>query len=786
MASKYDGRGETPMITRRRHVLACARCRARRVKCDRAQPVCSNCSKASAVCQPAQQRSGSPSTSVPHRPIKREAADNIRLSKLEEEVTRLSHEVDSHSPAEDLSLPSSPVETSSSSANVLRGVVISTPQPRYFSPYSWVVVSEELADVHSLLGTNKREASAFSPTPSAMVASHAHPEASVQTEHNLLFQDEELSNRLVQLYIDRVDPLIRILHLPSFLERFHAAQQKLSPEVQVSPPPQYPSTYFSDPSFIASQPGIYPNPPIMSSQGRATHVNPPTHPYSDPAFRTLLLSVYYAALISAIESPDSPLLGKDVDVLAVAARYKREAQARMSSPELGRNNTIEMLQALVIMLSVEHRSLNPRAQWLRLGVATRMAQEMGLHRDGSFYGFRPVDIEVRRRVWAHICMLDVRFAEELGCEPAITTNSYDTRLPLSISDEALSQANAQDSASGQEAGFKHFEEITKEQQRKMPFSPMTCSLVGFEAARVMAKLLTPKYLAEDSIFSVNLGYPSRRYPGSENETFTLQRVNKSYWVGRLENRFKAALGIENVGSDPMQIIALKLAEIHVAKARFVIKLQEWKDGWKGDNGSERQDETKGLFNDAINLTTRIIALINHSAVTPYAWYLRRLNEVYACSFLLMNLASPRPFLLPTDIQSAWSNINQLFPISAGGVESESYDSRSALGRLLIRARKRREQQWLPTCTQSLREQAINAAAGGPHNIPSGGGPNAYQAHPGNLFEDLESIMQDPLWAPVLEQLPGVNDGFGTWVCNNVLFLCCLISPYIFLPRLSCA
>src|SRR4051812_1214748 len=119
-----------------------------------------------------------------------------------------------------------------------------------------------------------------------------------------------------------------------------------------------------------------------------------------------------------------------------------------------------------------------------------MAQAMGLHRDGSYYSLRPIEMEVRRRLWAQICMLDMRFAEELGCEPAIMMASYDACLPLSISDDELSHLESQQSPAQSDCQFQRgklrpvskatYQELCEEQQERSPFSPMTFSLVRFE------------------------------------------------------------------------------------------------------------------------------------------------------------------------------------------------------------------------------------------------------------------------------------------------------------------
>lgn len=145
MASRYDGRGDAPTITRRRHVLACARCRARRVKCDRAQPTCSNCAKVGALCQPVQQ-STPPHALIPSRTSSREPIEQNRLSKLEEEVARISREVESKSPSREPSLTPSPVEASESRAHIAQGRLLKGPVTSYLSPFSWAAAAEEVGE----------------------------------------------------------------------------------------------------------------------------------------------------------------------------------------------------------------------------------------------------------------------------------------------------------------------------------------------------------------------------------------------------------------------------------------------------------------------------------------------------------------------------------------------------------------------------------------------------------------------------------------------------------------
>lgn len=64
---------------------------------------------------------------------------------------------------------------------------------------------------------------------------------------------------------------------------------------------------------------------------------------------------------------------------------------------------------------------------------------MGLHRDGSEYGFTALETHVRRLVWYQLCFLDIRTCEAQGPRPGIRREDYDTRLPLNVDDVELEQ-----------------------------------------------------------------------------------------------------------------------------------------------------------------------------------------------------------------------------------------------------------------------------------------------------------------------------------------------------------
>ncbi len=70
-------------------------------------------------------------------------------------------------------------------------------------------------------------------------------------------------------------------------------------------------------------------------------------------------------------------------------------------------------------------------------MAIRLAECMGLHRDGTHYGLSPVEVHIRRLIWYQLCFLDLRTCEATGPRPQIRKEDYDTRFPLNVDDAEL-------------------------------------------------------------------------------------------------------------------------------------------------------------------------------------------------------------------------------------------------------------------------------------------------------------------------------------------------------------
>lgn len=78
------------------------------------------------------------------------------------------------------------------------------------------------------------------------------------------------------------------------------------------------------------------------------------------------------------------------------------------------------------------------------GLVIRMGQALGLHRDGTHFDYlTPFEIEMRRRVWWTLCVLDVRASEDQGTDYTITKASFDTKIPLNLNDTDIDPESKQ-------------------------------------------------------------------------------------------------------------------------------------------------------------------------------------------------------------------------------------------------------------------------------------------------------------------------------------------------------
>ncbi|PYH41783.1 Zn(II)2Cys6 transcription factor [Aspergillus saccharolyticus JOP 1030-1] len=155
-----------------------------------------------------------------------------------------------------------------------------------------------------------------------------------------------------------------------------------------------------------------------------------------PSNEALLFSIYYATIASMEEEDVMANFGFTKSELNHKFRLGVE-QALAKSDFLNAPDLV-LVQAFTIFLYLSRRYDSPRYIWMMTGFVIRMAQYLGLHRDGAhFTQFTPFEVELRRRAWWGVCLLDIRTSEDQGTDLSITPGSFDTQIPLNINDSDI-------------------------------------------------------------------------------------------------------------------------------------------------------------------------------------------------------------------------------------------------------------------------------------------------------------------------------------------------------------
>ncbi|KAL1970706.1 hypothetical protein VTN77DRAFT_4350 [Rasamsonia byssochlamydoides] len=156
----------------------------------------------------------------------------------------------------------------------------------------------------------------------------------------------------------------------------------------------------------------------------------------DKNTEALAFSVYLAAVISMTPEQCMSDLGEERD--AAISRYRFATEQALARANLLNSQNLTLIQAAILFLTCIRRQDDSRFVWTLSAVVLRLATGLGLHRDGTNFGLSPFETEMRRRAWWHICILDLRAAEDHGTDPMISDLIYDTRLPLNIDDDDIS------------------------------------------------------------------------------------------------------------------------------------------------------------------------------------------------------------------------------------------------------------------------------------------------------------------------------------------------------------
>ncbi|RDL29801.1 Uncharacterized protein BP5553_10666 [Venustampulla echinocandica] len=368
----------------RRH--PCILCQSRKIKCDRNAP-CANCTRAHLECVFA--------TTPPLQKRKKrfpEAELLARIRRYEDQLRKYGADIDAinRDGGIDVNGATTPKENAPCFAKLHPRASLSVKRSLKHVQNN-LSINEEFQDAEDILqGSSDDELFDIANTKT---------HSSLTTdESDILFPSQAISDlskyhpptvhifRLWQIFLDNVNPLIKVLHAPT------VQQQVLDASADLENVPK----------------GV----------------------------EALMFSVYAVAITSLCEAACMSLLGDRKATLL--SRYRAGAKQALRNAGFLRSSELIVLQAFFLLLfSSLHVSVDARSLCCLTGIVVRIARRMGLSSDGTSYGLAPFETEMRRRLWWQIIILDCRTSEVSGSGPSIVHRGWTTNLPTNINDSDL-------------------------------------------------------------------------------------------------------------------------------------------------------------------------------------------------------------------------------------------------------------------------------------------------------------------------------------------------------------
>ncbi|KIV89602.1 hypothetical protein PV10_06988 [Exophiala mesophila] len=569
-----------------RHGRSCSLCYQRKVKCNRTDP-CLNCTVAAAPCV-------YPSGRIQRRRPKKPQSKNSSRGATPSAKGTQNEQISFISDSRPSCSPSSAATENSDACNgrLLRD---GDGNCRLITATFWGRLPREVEDLGQVLADSPRNdqgqhISAFSSDPVR------RKQAQSPSEWKPLYQPTRSGlRRLWSIYLENVDPIIRVIHRPTVKRVIDQAV------------------------FDGGVTG--------------------------KGWNALVLAISFAAVASLAPEDKTGVIGNDTEALYVS--YKAATEQALKDANFIETHDLQVLQAFVILLSCVRRH-NTRSVLTLTGLALSIARAMGLHRDGSHFNFSLFEIEMRRRIWWQICMLDYRASEDHGCDASILPVSFDTELPLNINDADIHPDSSEISA-------------------RPGCSEMTFALIRFESWVTHAALTS----------STDMPILSRMVE-REDKDMILQTFEKT-----LRDRYLDAC--ERELSEPLNRWCSMVGNVLTAKLRIVTDHPVQYTATDQDS-TVVCDETKAQFVNALDILTLHERVKLDPGLACWQWYFSVHTQWHVTVLVLRTLCV---WTEGDEVERAWEIIDRLF---SSQTDPKSANMWKPLGRLKEYAAKARAER----------------------------------------------------------------------------------------------
>jgi hypothetical protein len=150
----------------------------------------------------------------------------------------------------------------------------------------------------------------------------------------------------------------------------------------------------------------------------------------------LMFAIYLCAVTSLRNDDCERIIGASRH--ALLARFSNAAQQALINAEILKTSNMVVLKAFTLFLLAMREHYDPDTIWLLAGLAIRIGQRIGLHRESASLEVSVFEAEMRRRLWWQIRILDFRSAQLSGSKLEPDYQNFETKRPLNVNDSDLS------------------------------------------------------------------------------------------------------------------------------------------------------------------------------------------------------------------------------------------------------------------------------------------------------------------------------------------------------------
>lgn len=404
----------------------------------------------------------------------------------------------------------------------------------------------------------------------------------------------DIARTLWTLYVENVDPICRVVHTPSMG-------------------------------------------PIVDSAARIPK-------QASKTIECLLFAVYHFAVVSMKEEQCLSIMKEPQGV--VQARYRHATCQALVNASFLKTSELHVLQAYVLFLLSVRTHYDPHTFWILSGVAFRIGQRIGLHRDGEILGLPPFEVQMRRRLFWQLLHMDGIAAQITGTGIMPDPNSWDTKQPLNLNEDQI------------------WPGMTERPEEQVGATDMIFCLARVEIGRFHNRTKSVLRVSEDQ------NPTPQEIQQLEAEDLETRIVEMEDLLERRIVRYCDVI-------EPLHFMAITLCRgaMNVIKLRVKISLSKHRP-----MSSENMREVYRL---AMRVIDADIAVYENTVLQKYTWHFRALFQHSSLACALTSLRNP-VFLSSQEVRSAWDKIGRLIS-NHPELLAQKRALHVALGRLIMKS-----------------------------------------------------------------------------------------------------